>query len=102
MYLLAAALLSAEPTYSPHGFSDRLVLARRLLLGSDVLYSWIVLLFRMLRALIAAPGRDGARRGFDLTPPNIIHQQVGTAEVQELNPVHFNFREESPAPASGL
>jgi hypothetical protein len=63
---LAVALIPAEPHYSPHSFSDGLVLARRLLLGSAVLYFWIVLLIRMLRALIPAPRQDDARRGFDV------------------------------------
>jgi hypothetical protein len=63
---LAAALVPAEPTLSPHSFSDHLVLARQLLLGSAAVYLWIVLLFRILRGVIAAPRQDDARRGFDV------------------------------------
>jgi len=63
---LAAALIPAEPTYSPHSFSDHLVLARQILLGSAAVYLAVFLLFRMLRALLAAPRRDDARRGFDV------------------------------------
>jgi hypothetical protein len=51
---------------SPHSFSDHLVLARQLLLGSAAVYLAVFLLFRMLRALIAAPRHEGTRRGFDV------------------------------------
>lgn len=63
---LTAALIPGEPTYSPHSFSDHLVLARQILLGSAAVYLWIVLLFRILRAVIAGPRQDDARRGFDV------------------------------------
>jgi hypothetical protein len=68
--LLAAALIPAEPTYSPHRFSDHLGLARQILVGSAAVYLAVFLLFRMLRALIAAPRHGDARRGFDVIAPN--------------------------------
>jgi hypothetical protein len=63
---LAAALIPAGPTLSPHSFSDHLVIARRILVGSAAVYLAVFVLFRMLRALIAAPRQDDARRGFDV------------------------------------
>jgi hypothetical protein len=62
-------MISAEPTYSPHSFSDHLVLARQILLISAALYLWILVLFRMLYAVLTGPRRVRPPHGFDVLPP---------------------------------
>lgn len=66
---VAAALIPAEPHYSPHSFSDHLVIARRILLISAALYLWLFILLRMVYALYTAPRPENPRRGFGVIPP---------------------------------